>query len=188
MHTQSSKFQSAMKYLSQLQKSSLSTDSAIGRAAVYHTEGCRFDPGSGHSKFLFLQREFTSALVLKLPGLQPIQSQRTLSFLSAIQEVSKIPNSNQMKLHHFFAYYHPLVIRLICRKAIRQMHTQSSKFQSAMKYLSQLQKSSLSTDSAIGRAAVYHTEGCRFDPGSGHSKFLFLQREFTSALGLKLPG
>ena len=43
-------------------------------------------------------------------------------------------------------------------------------------------------DSAIGRAAVYHTEGCRFDPGSGHSKFLFLQREFTSALGLKLPG
>ena len=31
----------------------------------------------------------------------------------------------------------------------------------------------------IGRLAVYYTEGCRFDPGSGHAKFLFLQREFT---------
>ena len=48
----------------------------------------------------FFKKDFTLALVLKLPGEMPIQSQRTLSF-SATQEVSKTLIKNQMNLEVF---------------------------------------------------------------------------------------
>ena len=57
-----------------------------------------FDPRLGHPSFYFCKKDFTLALVLKLPGEMPIQSQRTLSF-SATQEVSKTLIKNQMTLY-----------------------------------------------------------------------------------------
>ena len=60
--------------------------------------GRGFNSRSGHSSFYFCKKDFTLALVLKLPGEMPIQSQRTLSF-SATQEVSKTLIKNQMTLY-----------------------------------------------------------------------------------------
>ena len=36
------------------------------------------------------------------------------------------PSSQSNDIAYFFAYFHPLVIRLICRKAYLAMHTQPS--------------------------------------------------------------
>ena len=36
------------------------------------------------------------------------------------------PSSKSNDIAYFFAYFHPLVIRLICRKAYLAMHTQPS--------------------------------------------------------------
>lgn len=55
-------------------------------------------PAQAIQVFYFCKKD--SALVLKLPGEMPIQSQRTLSF-SATQEVSKTLIKNQMKNQNF---------------------------------------------------------------------------------------
>ena len=73
-------------------------NSLVGRALECKSRGRGFDPRLGHPSFYFCKKDFTLALVLKLPGEMPIQSQRTLSF-SATQEVSKTLIKNQMTLY-----------------------------------------------------------------------------------------
>ena len=55
-------------------------NSLVGRALEYKSRGRGLDPRLGHSSFYFCKKDFTLALVLKLPGEMPIQSQRTLFF------------------------------------------------------------------------------------------------------------
>ena len=63
------------------------------------TEGCRFDPGSGVQSFYFCKGNLLQHWFWNCRAYSRFSLKRTLSFLSAIQEVSKIPNSNQMKLN-----------------------------------------------------------------------------------------
>ena len=122
---------------------------------VYSTRGCRFDPGSGHSSFYFFKGNLLKHLVLKLPG-SNADSVSKGHFLPVQFKKFPNPSSKSNDIAYFFAYFHPLVIRLICRKAIRQMHTQHSKI--LVMHLSisfPIAEIITCPDSSIGRAMEY---------------------------------
>ena len=72
-------------------------------------------PWKGREQYLKCEIEILCEIELK----------RTLFFLVQFKKFPN-PSSKSNDIAYFFAYFHPLVIRLICRKAYLAMHTQPS--------------------------------------------------------------